>query len=118
MILWIGGEVEKEVYENFRIIRNVIEKKANENLASLNLENEIKKIRILIIIRDQDLSISSVKYLKKSKTYEIEKSLPLLIFKENNDQYSLLVNIVMEAIDLLPINNNVDQVKTILTNTF
>jgi hypothetical protein len=118
MILWIGGEVEKEIYESFRVLRNTIEKKANENLIDLNIENEIKKIRILIIIRDQELNLNNVRYFKKSKIYEIEKSLPLKSFKEDRDQYSLLVNIVIKAIDLLPMNDNVNQIKIILKNSF
>ncbi len=51
MIFWIGGEVEEDVYEKFRLARNDIEKRLNSKIPLFESSIDLSKIRILFVIR-------------------------------------------------------------------
>ena len=68
MKVWIGGELEKEIHENYRIIRNQIEKSLNAYIKEIGYNNEqIKKLRVVFILRNDSFSVMKEKEGKVGK---------------------------------------------------
>ena len=58
MKVWIGGELERNIHEDFRIIRNGIEKQTNAYLEEVDYKHpKMEKVRIVFVLRDDDFSV-------------------------------------------------------------
>lgn len=99
MKLFIGGEVENEIYEKFRIVRNDISDKAIyiKEYSFIDIEELSFYVYIL---KDVNIDLRN-KYIKKSKRIEIEIQLNYIKFEENDNikNYQYLKNSILDRIN-------------------
>jgi hypothetical protein len=88
MRLWMGAEVDADVGESFRVLRNEIEKRANDSLASIDYGDAIAKWAHISIIRqvEGDAFPEIVKYDKRRKVAEYRLKIDHRLFRDGDAQ--------------------------------
>ncbi|MCW7471769.1 Imm44 family immunity protein [Leptospira kanakyensis] len=103
MKLWIGGELEAEIGENFRLSRNIVEKKINEFLKTVLYKVDFSDWDCIAIVRNDDNFQETYKYSKKKKEMDIRLKIDFNQFKTANhhEQESLIFKMLQRSLEIL-----------------
>lgn len=81
MRVWIGGEVAQSVYDAFRVARNALEREVNAHLASLPLDDRIRKWALIpILLGPETELVPIIRFDRRSRVAEIRLPLDLSEF--------------------------------------
>ncbi len=110
MIIWIGGEIKlnDSDFENFRVIRNEIEKQFNTYLQEIGYENEdLEELRLILVIRDDEYRGTQggedVKKKREKKIYSRSPRIDYDSFKnaDENHRKKLIWQTLLESFEKL-----------------
>ena len=76
MNIWIGGDVDSDIYENFRVARNFFEKELTRIFKQQQWDDQVLEIRLLFVVREGGSSFpSNPKFIKREKVIEFDSYL-------------------------------------------
>lgn len=99
MRVFIGGEIESSVYEDFRVARNHIDAilKSNDAISTITGIEELSFY--FYILKNFNTAIKS-KYIKRYQRVELEISIPFTTFSNSTDieKKQMIINSMIVAI--------------------
>ena len=104
MKVWIGGELEKDIHENYRIIRNKIEKSLNAYLEEIGYKNkDLDSLDVITILRDDEYFNEIKKYRPKKRDTDIRLKIDYDSFKngDENKRKKLIYEMLLRAMNFL-----------------
>ena len=102
MKVWLGGNIDKSIYDEYRVIRNELEKRINLLFEKINYDSEIKSLDITFIIRD-DINDNSFKYSKRTKESDIEFNILLkdFLILSKLEKVNFLVKSIIYSLNMI-----------------
>ncbi|MDX2045472.1 MAG: Imm44 family immunity protein [Chitinophagaceae bacterium] len=85
MKIWIGGEVDSDISESFRIIRNKIESAINYIISDKHYGDGLVSWDIIIVIKKNDGKFS-FKYNKRKKETDIRLPIKYDLFNNSTEK--------------------------------
>lgn len=103
MKLWIGGEIQAEVADSFRMARLSVEKTINENLENKNYDILLTDWDCIAILRDDDDFAERTTYSKKKKDMDFRLKIDYSAFtkSDSKQQESLIFQMLQRSISIL-----------------
>ena len=103
--LWMSGEIEGDVYDDYRVARSELEAAMNAAFESSNYGDGLKKLALIPIIRETDhpTYCEVNKYWKKDRSFESRLKIPHAEFKAASDveKRKLIVDHILRSIEEL-----------------
>lgn len=101
--LWISGEIEGDVYDDYRVVRNEIEQTFNKSLADDGFGERFGRLCLIPILRAVDSpDYNEVrKFHKKDRDFEFRLKISHAAFKAADalGQRRLIVENILRAVD-------------------
>lgn len=103
MKLWIGGEVEAELADVFRMARNSVEKKINNIIERQRYEVPFKSWDCIAIIRNDEDFAEVHKFSRKKRDMDFRLKIDFRLFKEGDEstREQLLFQMLLRSLALL-----------------
>lgn len=118
MKLWIGGEVDREVAEDFRVVRSEVESAINTMIAAIDA-GEINEWDVIAIIRNDLVFEERVRYSKKNGM-DLRLKIPFQEFNgaKKSIQRDLVMEMLFRSLEILktkyPKNGAIESVQTLV----
>lgn len=103
MKLWIGGEVEAEIADVFRMARNSVESKINNIIQRQHYELPFKSWDCIAIIRNDENFEEIHKFSRKGRDMDFRLKVDCRLFKEGDEhaREQLLYQMLLKSLALL-----------------
>lgn len=103
-LLWISGEIEGDVYDNYRLARNEVEPTINTSLKGTHYGRGFSRLCLIPMIfgpNSPDYYNEIRRYHKKDKDFEFRLKIPYAEFKAADalGQRRLLMENILRAVD-------------------
>ena len=101
--LWMSAEVVSEVREDLRKLFMAIEKDLNAYLDRIGYKNVLKKWRLVIILRDDDLSDEYVRKERGDDIINFSLKIPYAAFRDGDEKQrkALIYDVILRSLDIL-----------------
>lgn len=108
MKIWIGGEVDSDIFEPFRIIRNEIEIQVNNIIEKKYYGDGLNSWDLILIIKKEH-GVSSYKYNKRTKETDIRLPINYQLFAKavEKEKKEIVLNCLIECLGILRINQSI-----------
>jgi hypothetical protein len=100
MKLWLGGEIDGSAYDQFRPLRNEIEKTVNSKITDLDC-GEANKWNVIVILRNDDVYPEVVKFNKKGMDIRLQLSLSEFLVTDVKGQKAMIVDLLVRSLELV-----------------
>jgi hypothetical protein len=101
MKLWLGAEIDSEAYDQFRLVRNEIQKSINIEIENIDAE-DANDWDVIAIIRNDDVYDERVRFSKKDGM-DLRLKIPFTKFMQSeiDDQKKLIVEMLLRSLDII-----------------
>jgi hypothetical protein len=117
MKLWIGGEIEADVADTFRVTRNAVERAVNRVIESKDYSLQLKKWSCIAIVRADTLMPERLRYSPKRQEMDFRLALDHGRFLSGTDseRRAMLFAMLRRSLSLLetklPTRGGLDNLK-------
>lgn len=103
MKLWIGAETQADIVDEFRPIRNEIERRINTEIESVKDDIGVDGWKCIVVLRDDDNFEEIVKLFPKRRSMDFRLRIDYQSFRRapNSERKRLLIQLLLRSLALL-----------------
>ena len=103
MKLWIGGEIQADIADAFRISRRTVESAINDVIADKSYDLAINSWDVIAIVRDDDSFDEVTRYSKRRLDMDYRLRIDYLRFRNGDDREraALICEMLLRSLRLL-----------------